>query len=394
MSPKPRWILIFLSAPLVVVAALGGIIGTPRAKDAPQKGFEQLRVFEDVVSLVTQAYVEDVNPDKVMDGAMRGLAESLDPSSAFLPPDEVALVEKNVPLAEGDPGLMITRQFYLRVLGVRDHSPAANAGLRSGDYLRMIGDTPTRDMSVFTGMRLLRGPVGSTVKVVVIRGNAAEPHELTLAREQVTLNIRGDLAGTVGVIRAGSFATGAAGALRATAERLSKSGARALVVDIRGVADGSYDEAIKAAQVFVSSGPVAWRAGRDAAQKEVIQSAGERAVTTPVVLLQSFGTAGPAEVFAAALSGAKRAEIVGERTAGLAAEQHLVKLPQGYGLWMTYRRYFTAGGESILEKGVQADVVADTPTVDFGERGPAAGSSDDAMLAKAIERAKAGKTVQ
>ena len=93
---------------------------------------------------------------------------------------------------------------------------------------------------------------------------------------------------------------------------------------------------------------------------------------------------------AAALAGAKRAETVGERTAGLAAEQHLVKLPQGYGLWMTYRRYFTANGDSILEKGVKPDVVAETPNVEFGESAP----SDDAMLAKAIERAKAGKTVQ
>lgn len=394
MSPKSRWILIFLSAPLVVVAAVGGLIGPPAPKEAPQKGFEQLRVFEDVVSLVTQAYVEDVNPDKVMDGAMRGLAESLDPSSAFLPPDEVALVEKNVPLAEGDTGLMITRQFYLRVLGVRDNSPAAKAGLRSGDYIRMIGDTPTRDMSVFTGTRLLRGAVGSSVKVLVIRGNAAEPHEVTLTREKVALNVRGEMAATekVGVIRLGSFAPGAADAVRAEAERLTKGGATALVVDIRGVADGAYDEAIKAAQVFVASGTVAWRAGRDAAQKELVPAAGRAAVTAPVVVLQAFGTAGPAEVFAAALAGAKRAELVGERTAGLAAEQHLVKLPQGYGLWMTYRRYFTANGDSILEKGVKPDVAADTPNVEFGESGPAAGSSDDAMLAKAIARAKAGKS--
>lgn len=396
MSPKSRWILIFLSAPLVLVAAVGGLIGPPRAKAAPQKGFDQLRVFEDVMSLVTQAYVEDVNADKVMDGAMRGLAESLDPSSAFLPPDEVALVEKNTPLPEGDPGLMITRQFYLRVLGVRDDSSAAKAGLRSGDLIRAIGDTPTRDMSVFTGTRLLRGAVGSSVKLLVIRGNAAEPHEVALTREKPALAVRELVTkDKVAVIRLGSFSAGAADVLRAEADRVSKAGATSIVLDIRGVADGGYDEAMQAARVFLPSGTVAWRAGRDAAQKELVPVAGGRAaITTPLVILQSFGTAGPAEVFAAALSGAARAEIVGERTAGLAAEQRLVKLPQGYGLWMTYRRYFTANGDSILEEGVKPDVVADTPSVEFGEGGPIAGSSDDAMLAKAIARAKAGKTMQ
>ena len=391
MSPKSRWILFGLSTPLVIVAAVGGLLGAPVA---PQKGFEHLRVFEDVVSLVTGAYVEEVDPDKVMEGAMRGLAESLDASSAYLPPPEVALVENRTPLGEGDTGLMITRQFYLRVLGVKDGSPAARAGIRSGDFVRAIDGTPTRDMSAFTGTRLLRGAVGSTVKVVVIRGNAAEPHEISLTRERIDAAIASgemDAKNLVGYLRIRTFASAAPGgvavAIRQQAEKLQQQGAKGLVIDIRSVADGAYDEAIKAAGVFVAAGTIATHAGRDGANKEVIPApAGNTALTIPVVVLQSFGTSGPAEVFAAALAGNKRAELVGENTAGLAAEQHLVKLPENFGLWMTYRRYFTTAGAAILEKGLAPNVVVEEPNVEFGEPAPA-----DDMRAKAVERLKEAK---
>lgn len=387
MSSKSRWLLVALSAPLVIVAAVGGLLGASPA--VPQAGFEHLRVFEDVVSLVNGAYVEDVNPDRIFEGALRGLAEGLDPSSAFLTPDEVAVVDNKTPLGDGDPGLMITRQFYLRVLGVRDGSSAAKAGLRTGDFIRAIGDTPTRDMSAFAGRRLLHGAVGSTVKVLVIRGNAAEPHEVTLTRDRLDAGAESRMTNGVAVIRLRSFGAGAADALKAQVSALGNT-ATPVVLDLRGIADGSYDEAIKAAQLFVASGTVAVRAGRDESSKETLTSkSGSAAFAMPVVILQSFGTTGPAEVFIAALRGANRAELVGEHTAGLAAEQHLVRLPENYGLWMTYRRYYTLGtGDAvkpILENGIPADVVVEEPNVEFGETAPAV----DDMLAKAIERAKA-----
>lgn len=396
MSSKARWFLVALSTPLVIVAAVGGLIGASPA--IPQKGFEHLRVFEDVVSLVNGAYVEEVNPDKVFDGAMRGLAEGLDASSAYLPPAEVELIDKKTPLGDGDTGLVVTRQFYLRVLGVRDGSPAARAGIRSGDFVRAIDETPTRDMSAFTGTRLLRGAVGSKVRALVIRGNAAEPHEVSLTREKASPTVTTTAMSSkenIAIMRVNTFVAGTAGtaaAMRGDAEKFQKLGAKAIVIDLRGVADGSYEEAIKAAQVFVGSGTVATRQGREATTKETITStSGEAALKIPVVIIQDFGTSGPAEVFAMALAGNKRAELIGERTAGLAAEQRLVRLPENYGLWMTYRRYYTiaAGSEAptpILERGVKPDVNVEGPTVEFGEPAPAI----DEMLAKAIERAKAG----
>src|SRR6188768_1304510 len=125
MSARTRLLVFLVSTPLVLVVAVGSMVGAPRI--APQRGaaFPQLGTFYDVVSLILGSYVEEVNVERVMDGAMRGLAEGLDATSAYLTPAELKDVEAAPPLGPADIGVTVTRQFYLRVVGVRDGSPAA-----------------------------------------------------------------------------------------------------------------------------------------------------------------------------------------------------------------------------------------------------------------------------
>src|SRR5207247_7742817 len=144
--------------------------------------YQHLKIFDDVVSLIARNYVEEADIDKVMRGAMRGLADGLDPDSAYLTVAEVKQVESGVALPPAGVGLELTRQYYLRVIAARDNSPASKAGLRTGDYIRMINDAPTHEMSVWEGMRVLRGAAGTKVKLTVIRGNAADPHVIELTR--------------------------------------------------------------------------------------------------------------------------------------------------------------------------------------------------------------------
>jgi carboxyl-terminal processing protease len=135
MTSKSRWLAFLVSTPLVALVAVGGLLGA-NARALPEQAFTHLRVFEDVVSLIMSSYVEVADPDKVMDGAMRGLVDSLDPMSAYLSSTEVTQARANTPLPAGDVGLVVSRQFYLRIVGVRDGSPAARAGLRPNDYIR------------------------------------------------------------------------------------------------------------------------------------------------------------------------------------------------------------------------------------------------------------------
>jgi carboxyl-terminal processing protease len=387
MSPKTRLWILLISTPLVLFIGVGGLLGASAPPAAGQQAFSDLRLFGQIVNLITTSYVEPVDIDKVMDGAMRGLADGLDPSSAYLLPEEKDAIEAGTPLPPAGVGLVITRQFYLRVVGVEDGSPAAKAGLRTGDYIRMIDSKPTRDMSALTGTRLLRGAAGSTVTLLILRGNAADPHEVKLTRiassgQPVTSK---KLPGGETYLRVTRFTKDAPAAIKQSADAAQKDGS-GLIVDLRGTGDGAPTDGVAAARFFVKTGTIATLAGRD--NKTVTMAGpGDGALTLPTVLLVSNGTANAAEVFAAALQGNSRATLVGEPTAGIAASQRLVKLPDNRALWMTTERYVTSNGQSIHERGLRPDVGVAEPFVPFGDTPP---TTDDA-LAKAVEQLKIKK---
>lgn len=377
-----RLLALLVSAPLVIVVVLGGLFSSASAR---QGAFPHLRVFEDVISLIVSSYVEEVQVDEVMEGALRGLADGLDGDSAYLTPAETKLIEANAPEAAGDVGVVLSRQYYLRVVAARDNSPAHKAGIRSGDYIRAVDGLPTREMSVVEGARRLRGAPGSPVKVTVIRGSTTDPREFTLTRERApaaTVSSR-MLPQGPGYIRVSSFAGDAPASLKTAAAQLQLAGARSVIIDLRNTAEGALGAGVEASRWFVPAGALATRATRGDTRETIEARPGDALIVVPVVVLVSNGTARAAEVFAAALAGAKRAEIVGEQTQGSAGDQKLVKLPQGRGLWLTWARYLTRDGKPIHEEGLTPDVVVEEPNFEFDEVPPAG----DAMLDKAVERA-------
>lgn len=382
-----RVLTLLISTPLVLVVVLGGLRGSA---SAVQGSFPHLRVFEDVISLIMSSYVEEVQVDEVMEGALRGLADGLDGDSAYLTPSEVKAIESGAPAPAGDIGLTITRQYYLRVVGVRDGSPAHKAGIRSGDYIRGIEGQPTREMSAIEGLRRLNGEPGSQVKVTIIRGNTADPHDFTLTRERAPADAVSSrrLAAGPGYIRVMSFAGNAPEALKAAALELQSAGAASLIIDLRNTAEGPLGAGVEAARWFVPAGTLATRATKGDTRETIDAKAGDAVITVPVVLLVSNGTARASEIFAAALAGAKRAELVGEPTQGSAGDQRLVKLPQGRGLWLTWAQYLTVDGKPIHEEGLTPDLIVEEPNFEFDEVPPAG----DTMLDKAVERALAQKT--
>jgi carboxyl-terminal processing protease len=386
MNARTRLAVLLVSTPLVAFALIGGFLGQASARE---ESYQHLRIFEDVVSLVTNNYVEEVNVDAVMDGAMRGLAEGLDADSAWLAADQVAQFEAGAPAPQGETGIDLVRQYYLRVVSVLDGSPAAAAGLRTGDYLRMLDGKATRDLSAIEGHRLLRGPVGSPVKLLVLRGNAAEPHEVTLTRQRLTTpGVSGRLLEQgVGLLRIPAFAADTAAQVGRTVADLQKQGATRLLLDLRATSVGAPADGLATARLFVASGTLAQREARGQAASPVTADAGDGGIALPMVVMTSAGTAGAAEVFAAAVAGNARATIVGERTLGRAAEQKLVRLPDGSGLWLTYARFLTPEGKPLHGQGVEPSVAVEEPDVEFGGDPPAT----DPILDKAVELLTSGK---
>jgi carboxyl-terminal processing protease len=437
MTSKTRLSVLLLSTPVLAFVVVGGLMGHASARTGDET-YQHLRVFQDVVSLVLNNYVEEVKVDRAMEGAMKGLADGLDPDSAYLNPKQVSDIEAGAAQPGADIGLQMTRQYYLRVISARDGSPAAKAGLQTGDYVRAIDGKPTRDMSVFEGTRLLRGEPGSKVVLTIIRGNAADPHEVPLVREKPAgALVAGRLipvsaAGTprsgtsgdaplltpeAGYIRIVTFGNGITEELTRQIGDLSKSGAKSLVIDLRGTAEGALENGIAAARLFVKSGTLSIRAGRDGQNKETFEAKpGDGAVALPVQLLVTTGTSGAAELFAAALRDNGRADLVGERTLGRAGMQRLVKLPEGRGLWLTYAQYYRsaaaagqaqqqkpptastpdigtggrpnapkiAGAEPINGKGLQPDVNVEEP--DVAEFGAKPTTEKDPILDAALDR--------
>ena len=385
MSSRARMIVLSISAPVIVFAIVGGFLGKVMAREDT---YQSLKMFDDVTQAITSSYVEDVNVDKVMNGAMRGLADGLDADSAYLSAPEVKQAESGAPLASGEVGIELTRQYYLRVIAARDNSPAAKAGLRTGDYVRMIDNMPTRDMSVWEGMRALHGAPGSTVKLTIIRGNAVDPHIVELTREApsgaaVTARMA---APGVGYVRIAALGPNAVDEVQSRVADLKKNGAAQLIVDVRRTSSGAFDAGLALARLFVAKGTLAMRESRGGEKETIAAAPGDGAITLPIQLLIDTGTSGAAELFASALAGNGRAELVGEHTIGRAATQKLIKLPDGSGLWLSTSRYLTPSGGPLHEKGLEPGVAVDQPDVEFGQPAP----TTDPVLDKALERA-AGK---
>ncbi len=381
MKFRGRLLVLVVSVPIIVFAVVGGFMGKAMARE---ETYNYLRIFEDVVTLVMNHYVEEIDPNKVMNGAMHGLADGLDPDSAYLDVTQAKTYEKNLPLPTGNTGLEITRQYYLRVIAARDGSPAARAGLQPGDYIRAINGQSTRDTTVYEGVRALNGKPGTKVTLTVLRGNAAEPHVIELVREElgaVTVKSRIAQPG-VGYIRIPEFGKATVDQIRSDVGALTKAGAASLAIDLRATAFGDVEAGLAAARLFVRSGTLAFRQERGKTKEPIAASPGDGSIALPVALVVDNGTSGAAELFAAALSGNKRASLVGERTLGRAARQRFVRLPDGSGLILTHLLYLTPSEAVINEKGLTPDVAVEQPTIEFGDPVPAG----DATLDKALEQ--------
>jgi carboxyl-terminal processing protease len=247
----------------------------------------------------------------------------------------------------------------------------------------MIDDTPTREMSVWEGVRALHGAPGTKVKLTVIRGNAADPHVIELTREVA----KGpDVAGRVAApgiayVRIAAFGPTTADQVKAQVAELTRSTSR-LIVDVRRTSGGPLDAGLTLARLFVPKGTLAMRESKSGDRELIVAAAGDGSISVPTTVLIDTGTSGAAELFASALIGNQRAELVGEHTIGRAAVQKLMKLPDGSGLWLSTIRYLTPSGSLLHEKGLEPTVSVDEPAPEFGQPAP----TTDPVLEKAIAR--------
>ena len=350
MSFRTKFSLIILSAMLAIYTVVGGWIST-RAQQPANDPNAQLRIFESVLQHIQNDYVDQPNMEKVRAGALRGLAYGLDPYSTYLTPDQVRQYNENAKSNEVGIGAELSQvASYLYVIAPMKGSPADQGGVRAGDIIEYIDGKATRDISLYDAKQLLNGPAGSEVKLRILRANS---RPLTVSVKRSSFRAPAAEArmepGRIGVLRVNSFAAGEGADVRARLQELMKQGAQKIVVDMRGTAGGSLDEAVAVANLFIKDGTLAQTSGREGRSVKTFSADPKAAIFSgPAVALIDAGTAGAAEVVASAFIDRNRGQVVGEKSFGAGAEQQLFTLRGGDGLLLTTVKWASATGKPFL----------------------------------------------
>ncbi|MFQ5694803.1 MAG: S41 family peptidase [Terriglobia bacterium] len=393
MSRRARTTVIGLSLVVVFTVALGGVLG----RTAGDGAYKQLTVFSEVLTRIQTDYVEDPNLQRVTRNALRGLLESLDPYSGYLSPKEYDeyKVRQTAP-AEGEVGLVLSKRFGLvSVVTVLPESPAARAGLVTGDILESIAGFSSREMSVEQAYLFLEGEPGTSVRVNVVRQARAEPREIDLVRARLRpAQVLSDrLEENIAYMKIAGFESGRAQEVRAALERLRGRGLRKLVLDLRDAATGEMEEAVETARLLLPRGMIAYLEGQQY-QRHQFTAESEKALWEgPLTVLINNGTAGAAEVVAAAVLDNGRGEVIGQRSYGVGSVQKVIPLENGAALILSVAKVYRPSGTAIQDEAV-------TPTLEVeltGERqvGPyTLPPPGDPVLLKALEVLRAQETAQ
>ncbi len=349
MSFKSKVTFVFLSAIVAAYVFVGGWLGT-RAQQINDPG-AQMRIFESVLQHIQNDYVDEPDLAKVRAGALRGLAYGLDPYSSYLTPEQVKeyLSGKNTKLV-GVGAEFSQVSGYLYVISTIKGSPADRAGLKAGDIIEYIENKATRDISLYDARQLLLGEPGSKVRLRVLR-SGSKPQTIIVERGSYKIPEAESRmeAGKIGIIKVYSLEEGEAKDIRNQLQNLLKQGAEKIILDLRGVAAGTLNEAVEVANLFIKDGTLAKVIGREnKVLKTYNADPSKHLFSGQLVVLIDIGTAGAAEVIASAVLERSRGEVVGEKSFGAGAEQELFTLRNGDGLLLTVAKWASGSGKPFL----------------------------------------------
>ena len=365
--------LVFVSVAAVVLVAV-----TASTVPARRSPFEPLSIFARALAFIELAYVEPVDQEKLVHGAIRGLADSLDPHSVFMDPEEYAIFNSDAEGRFAGIGVEVsTRDGWLTILSVFDGGPAAKGGLLPGDRFLAIEGEEARDLRLYDAVRRIRGEPGTTVNVTIRREGRADALERTLTRAFIELDpVEIETLGKGAIyVRIKAFQEGTARELSlalddVVMELKNRGGVEGVLIDVRDNGGGLLDEAVWVADEFLTTGTIVSTRGRDG---EVIKQYSARRAGTrpkwPMVVLVNENTASASEIVAGALQDQERATVVGVRSFGKGSVQTVYELPGGSALKLTISRYYTPSGRSIQAEGITPDLIAEQPRED-GAPGP------------------------
>jgi carboxyl-terminal processing protease len=371
MNRRFQFIVVGFSS-AVVALLLFGAIGRSASPDSP---YTNLGVYSEVLSRIKADYVEEPDMKAVTVGAINGMLESIDPHASYLNADQYKQYLKAKDAKKADVGLVLAKRFgYMAIEDAIPGSPAAKAGLVTGDVMETVNNVSTRDMPLAFAEQLLQGDAGTTVEVSVLRTQKTEASKLTLTRANIVYpSVTGKMQGTTGIIQVQSLQPGRVKEVASQIAALEKQGAKKLVLDLRHCSTGPDEEGIALANLFQDSGLITYTLGQKLSKQEFQAQASKAVTKLPLAVIVNRSTAGGAEIAAAALLDSKRAQLVGERTYGDAAVRKAVTLNDGSAVILSVAKYYSPAGKSIQDNGVTPNILqADVETA-------AAEAADDSI---------------
>lgn len=355
-----RWLLPLM---LVVVSFAGGAMTThvSHASGRQDSPYAPLAQLGTVLVFVENQYVDPVEREKILDGAIKGMVAELDPHSAYMPPRDFALFNEDTQGAFGGIGVEVDfKDDQIVVIAPIPDTPAQRGGIKSGDRIVAVDGKPLRGVAMDKIIRLMRGPVKTLVKVSVKREGVPDLMHFDLVREHIKVKSveQKVLSEDIAYIRLKQFQQGTTGELlAAVGEIKSASDPKGVVLDMRNNPGGLIDEAEAIANEFLTSGVIYSTRHRGKVLDEVRARLGGSLTTMPVVVLVNEYSASSAELVAGALQDHGRASIMGATTFGKGSVQTIFQLPGGAGLRLTTMRYYTPKGRAIQVEGVAPDVL-------------------------------------
>ena len=336
------------------------------------KLYEKIDLFGEVLEKIKNDYVDDVDQSKMMESAINGVLQSLDPYSAYMSPTLFKEMQTDTRGEFGGLGIEIGMEAgVVKVISPIDDTPAAKVGIKSGDYIVKIGDEQVQGKSLMEAVKLMRGPIGTSINLTVRRKNVKKPLEFNITRKIIEVkSVNSEILGknkNLGYIRLKSFNENSDEQLLEIVKKYEKnSEIQGYILDLRNNPGGLLTQAINITDFFLDDGEIVSTKGRKASEtRKFFAKKGDEIKGKPIIVLINNGSASASEILAGALKDHKRAIILGENSYGKGSVQSIIPLRNGGGMRLTISKYYLPSGNSISEVGVTPDIVVEEIGDDF-----------------------------
>lgn len=363
---------------LILAATVGTLAGLTMATqisfpalaqeaEAEKTTYEHLDLFGDIFERIRSVYVEDVDDGQLIESAINGMLQSLDPHSSYMPPEDFGAMQVQTRGEFGGLGIEVTQENgFVKVVSPIDETPAAEAGVEAGDFITKVDGESTLGMTLDEAVELMRGPVGAEIVITIAREGVEEPFDITIIRDTIKIRaVRARVEADTVVLRVSSFTDQTYQNLEDSLnKKVEEAGGidnvNGFVIDLRNNPGGLLRQAILVSDAFLEKGEIVSTRGRDAEDSERYNAQpGDLAQGKPVVVLINGGSASASEIVAGALQDHHRAVIVGTRSFGKGSVQTIMPLQGDGAIRLTTARYYTPSGRSIQALGVSPDLLVE-----------------------------------